>query len=104
MKVAVVTGASKGIGRAIAEMLADEGYSLALGARSIEDLKKLAEGLETEVFYHYLDVSRPESVDDFAERPLSTSEELTCLLRTLALATSADLRRLGARTLRRCSR
>ncbi|MBP1912825.1 SDR family oxidoreductase [Thermococcus stetteri] len=70
MKVAVVTGASRGIGRTIAEMLAEEGYSLALGARNVEELEKLTEGLETEVFYHYLDVSRPESVDDFASRVL----------------------------------
>ncbi|KUK24061.1 MAG: Alcohol dehydrogenase, short chain, partial [Thermotoga sp. 50_1627] len=35
MKVAVVTGASKGIGRAIAKALAKEGYKLALGARSV---------------------------------------------------------------------
>ncbi len=53
MKVAVVTGASRGIGRAIAEMLAEEGYSLALGARNVEELEKLTESLETEVFCHY---------------------------------------------------
>ncbi|MCO6040707.1 SDR family oxidoreductase [Thermococcus alcaliphilus] len=76
MKVAVVTGASRGIGRAIAEILAEEGYSLALGARNVEELEKLAESLETEVFYHYLDVSRPESVDDFASRVLQRFGEV----------------------------
>ncbi|WP_048147880.1 SDR family oxidoreductase [Palaeococcus ferrophilus] len=70
MKVAVVTGSSRGIGRAIAEMLAEEGYSLVLGARNVEELEKLAEGLETEVFYQHLDVSKPESVDNFASRVL----------------------------------
>lgn len=38
---AVITGASKGIGRAIALKLAQEGYNLALCARSLTDLKSL---------------------------------------------------------------
>jgi len=44
-KVAVVTGASKGIGKAIAEELASNGVNLVLAARSIDDLKSDAEYL-----------------------------------------------------------
>lgn len=43
--VVVITGASKGIGRAIAKNLAEEGYDLALCARSEEGLRSLKEGL-----------------------------------------------------------
>lgn len=44
-KRAVVTGASKGIGRAIAETLAEEGVNLDIVARSGELLSELAAGL-----------------------------------------------------------
>lgn len=42
MKVAIVTGASRGIGACVAEGLAAEGYSVALVARSKEALEQLA--------------------------------------------------------------
>ncbi|ASJ16493.1 alcohol dehydrogenase [Thermococcus chitonophagus] len=69
-KVAVITGASKGIGRAIAKALSEEGFSLSLGARSVNLLKELVEELNTEVFYSYLDVSDPVSVKEFATNTL----------------------------------
>ena len=47
-KVAVVTGASRGIGRAVAETLAEEGMRLALVARSRELLDAVARSLRTE--------------------------------------------------------
>lgn len=46
-KVAMVSGASKGIGRAVAEKLAAEGVRLSLCARSAEQLRAVAHDLET---------------------------------------------------------
>ncbi len=44
-KVVVVTGASRGIGRGLAAILAEEGAHLALCARSVKDLESLASEL-----------------------------------------------------------
>ena len=42
-KVAIITGASRGIGARVAEALAADGYAIAITARSKETLKKLAD-------------------------------------------------------------
>jgi NAD(P)-dependent dehydrogenase (short-subunit alcohol dehydrogenase family) len=46
-RAAIVTGASRGIGRAIAEVLADEGFDLTVSARKPESLERAAEELAT---------------------------------------------------------
>ena len=55
-KVAIVTGASQGIGRAIAETLASEGMRLVLVARRQEELNQVAAGLATECLVHSADL------------------------------------------------
>src|SRR5512147_1794771 len=44
-RAAIVTGASSGIGLAIAEMLGEEGYGLTVAARRPEKLEQAAAGL-----------------------------------------------------------
>ena len=44
-KRALITGASKGSGRAVSDVLADEGCDLAMVARTEEDLSKAAEDI-----------------------------------------------------------
>jgi NAD(P)-dependent dehydrogenase (short-subunit alcohol dehydrogenase family) len=47
-RAAIVTGASSGIGLAIARMLGEEGYAMTLAARRPEKLKEAADGLAGE--------------------------------------------------------
>ena len=58
-KVAIVTGASRGIGRAIAETLAAEGASVVLAARSREPLDALAASLGPAALAHAVDLREP---------------------------------------------
>jgi NAD(P)-dependent dehydrogenase (short-subunit alcohol dehydrogenase family) len=58
-KVGIVTGASRGIGRAIAGTLAEEGVRLALAARSRDQLDELAASLPTESLVRAVDLREP---------------------------------------------
>ncbi len=46
LKVAAITGASRGIGAAVAELLAKDGYALILGSRNKEALEEFASKLK----------------------------------------------------------
>lgn len=61
-KVAVVTGASSGIGRAIAKKLSEAGCKVVLASRNVEKLITLQEELENETMVADMDVSNSESV------------------------------------------
>ena len=65
-RTAVVTGASKGIGLAVAEALAAEGCNLHLVARSREALQRNAQAIRhdhgVDVQFHAFDLSRSESI------------------------------------------
>lgn len=65
---AIITGATKGIGRAIAIMLAREGYNLAICSRNEAELSAFASSLKSygvEVFYKVTDCASKSSVYDF---------------------------------------
>jgi 3-oxoacyl-[acyl-carrier protein] reductase len=63
-KVAVVTGASRGLGATFARVFAEEGFAVALGARDLASIEKLAAELPG-AFAHPLDVSDAGSVEAF---------------------------------------
>lgn len=70
-KLAVVSGASKGIGRAIVEKFASEGFEVAICSRSITNLETLKSELETiyntKIHFFAADVSVKEEIQNFAK-------------------------------------
>jgi 3-oxoacyl-[acyl-carrier protein] reductase len=72
-RVALVTGASRGIGRAVARRLAEEGYRVALNARSEGGLQEVADDLSGEgheVLPVAADVASGSAVEAMTERVL----------------------------------
>jgi NAD(P)-dependent dehydrogenase (short-subunit alcohol dehydrogenase family) len=59
-KVGIVTGASRGIGRATAQTLSDEGMHLVLVARSRDQLEELSASVVTETLVQVADLRAPE--------------------------------------------
>src|SRR3954466_8134907 len=64
-RVAVVTGASSGIGEATARALSEAGAAVALAARRAEKLEALAESLGGPSFTRAVDVSHEEEATGF---------------------------------------
>ena len=67
-KVAWVTGASSGIGRAVAEALAREGATVAISARRGDLLKEVAGGMGEHARAYPLDLTDERTIYDTAER------------------------------------
>ncbi|HEY8004898.1 MAG TPA: SDR family oxidoreductase [Phenylobacterium sp.] len=69
-KVAVVTGATRGIGRAIAETFADEGASVAICARNADQVAETVKALEArgvKAWGQAVDIADGESLKAFVE-------------------------------------
>ena len=82
-KVALITGAGRGIGRAIAIAYAREGAQLALAARSLDELEETAqaaESLGTATCVIGVDVTDRAAVDEMARRSLARFGRLDILV------------------------
>ena len=82
-KKALITGAGKGIGKALALALAQEGVSVALLARTTADLEKVAEEVTTfgvEAFVVQADVASIDSVNVAAEKVLNSFGTIDILI------------------------
>lgn len=79
-KVVVITGASSGIGEAIAERLSKDGAKLMLGARREDRLKSLAEKLGGDAAYHVTDVTRRDDVRALAKAAIDKFGHIDVLI------------------------
>lgn len=88
-KVAVVTGAASGIGRAIAERLAQEGMSVVLAdfeAGALEATERDFRLREFDVFAVLADVARRESVQELCRRSLERYGDVHILVNNAGVA------------------
>ncbi len=77
--VAIVTGAGRGIGRATAELLAGQGYRVALVSRSEAELNEAAEGMN-QALPIPADVTEPEDVRRIIETTLERFGRIDALI------------------------
>ena len=89
-KVAIVTGASRGIGKAIAETLSAEGMKLVLTARSRADLEAVARSLPTESLVQAMDLREPESANRIVAAALEKFGRLDLLVNNAGATRRGD--------------
>ncbi|HWQ79325.1 MAG TPA: SDR family oxidoreductase [Anaerovoracaceae bacterium] len=79
-KVAIVTGATSGMGRAVARLYAQEGAKVIVGGRNVERGKKVADEINaaggTARFYGSLDIAKRDTVEAMVK---STIDEFGCI-------------------------
>ncbi len=97
-KAAIVTGASKGLGRAIADELVREGVHLAICSRNHEEIastaKELTEAGGT-VYDQAVDVTQPEQVQDFVARSVEALGDIEFLVNNAGRARPGDFETLA---------
>lgn len=89
-KTAVITGATKGLGRAIAEVFAENGFDLCICARTEADLEAMREEWRTrfpgvQLHIHQTDMGKKSEVLDFARFVRKTWPRLDVLVNNAGL-------------------
>ena len=94
MSTVLITGASRGIGRATAIAFANSGWDLLLTARSEDDLVKLVEEIENKkakVFYKSIDLSNPKNISKGLVELLNEGLIPSVLVNNAGVAWTGDL-------------
>jgi len=101
-KVVVITGASSGIGKALAVKFASEGSKLVLGARRIEKLKELETELHgAEIESAETDVSREEDCKILIEKAVARFGRVDVLINNAGISMRANFDTLDLSVLKR---
>ena len=93
-KVILVTGASSGIGKAIAEKAAEHGAKIVLAARREEKLKEIANGIKErggEAIYKTTDVSQKQQVVDLMKFAIQSYGQIDILVNNAGIMLSGFL-------------
>lgn len=93
-KVAVITGASKGIGKAVAKKLAKHGASIAAGATSKDLLENLAQelvDLGVECIAFPCDVGRFKDCEQFVQKTLKRFKKIDILVNSAGVGYSGTI-------------
>lgn len=94
-KVAIVTGASRGIGNVIAKTLADEGMHVSLVARSQDQLEELAKSLKPSSLVQAADLRSPEAAATVIERTVERFGQLHLLVNNAGATVRGDFLNLS---------
>lgn len=95
-RYAVVTGATQGIGRAVAERLLSEGFSIAICARTESDLIDLKTEWQqqfpaAEAYCLQADFAKPEAVLAFADQVLNLFPQINILVNNAGIFQGGDI-------------
>jgi len=92
--VAIITGAGRGIGRAIAFELANRGYRLALASRNQQELEAVAAQAKTTIAVP-TDITRPNDVQMLVEKTLASFGRIDVIVNNVGLAPVAKVNELS---------
>ena len=85
-KVALITGASSGLGKHFAKTLSSNGAKTILAARRVEKMEKLQSELENDSFIVILDVTSKESVNSLKEEIENTIGQLDIVINNAGIS------------------
>ena len=94
MSTVLITGASRGIGRATAKAFADAGWDLLLISRSVNDLENLVREIDNKkikVFYKSIDLSNSKDISRGTEELMGFGLVPSVLINNAGVAWTGDL-------------
>ena len=94
LSTVLITGASRGIGRATAKAFAHSGWNLLLLARSEDDLVSLVEEIDNErikAFYKSIDLSNPNGISEGITELMNKGLTPSVLINNAGVAWTGDL-------------